>query len=73
MVMVDQFSTPVKGASTLPGRYYTAEDVFQTELERIFYERWLCVGREEQIAKPGDYFIQAVGRESLIIVRGQDG
>lgn len=73
MVMLDQFSTPVRGASTLPGNYYTAEDVFQREVERIFYERWLCVGREEQIPNPGDYFVQGVGRESLIIVRGQDG
>ena len=41
------------------------QDVFQNELERIFYERWLCVGREEQIPQPGDYFIQSVGEESL--------
>jgi glycine betaine catabolism A len=72
-MMLDQFATPIKGASTLPGSYYTAHDVFQQELERIFYERWLCVGRAEQIPNPGDYFIQAVGQESLIIVGGQDG
>jgi Rieske 2Fe-2S family protein len=73
MAFVSQFSVPINGASTLPGRYYTAENVFQNELERIFYERWLCVGREEQIPRPGDYFIQSVGEESLIIVQGRDG
>lgn len=70
---INQFTAPARGASMLEGRYYTSADIFQAELERIFYERWLCVGRVEQIPNPGDYFIQAVGEESLIMVRGQDG
>lgn len=73
MVMASRFSTSINEASTLPGHYYTAEEIFQAELQRIFYERWVCVGREEQIPSPGDYFLQVVGQESLIIVRGQDG
>lgn len=58
---------------TLPGQYYTSAEIFREETERIFYEQWLCIGREAQIPKPGDYFVQRVGAESLIIVRGQDG
>jgi Rieske 2Fe-2S family protein len=60
-------------AKTLPGKYYTSSETYQVELERIFYENWLCAGRVEQIPNPGDYFLQAVGPESIIIVRAKDG
>ncbi|MBE7552332.1 MAG: aromatic ring-hydroxylating dioxygenase subunit alpha [Anaerolineales bacterium] len=59
--------------STLPRQYYTSEQIFREETQRIFYERWLCVGRVEQIPNPGDYFVQQVGLESLIIVRTRAG
>ncbi|MBI1877597.1 MAG: aromatic ring-hydroxylating dioxygenase subunit alpha [Chloroflexi bacterium] len=55
--------------STLPRQYYTSEQIFREETQHIFYERWVCVGRVEQIPNPGDYFVQQVGTESLIIVR----
>jgi phenylpropionate dioxygenase-like ring-hydroxylating dioxygenase large terminal subunit len=64
-------ATLTEGAMTLPGSYYTSEMLFQEEVECIFYKRWLCVGREEQIPQPGDYFLQQVGRENVIIVRDQ--
>ncbi len=73
MAMLDQFATPTHGASTLPGQYYTSEKIFERERECIFSQRWLCVGRREQIPRSGDYFVQTIGDESLIIVRGQDG
>src|SRR5688572_29521824 len=59
--------------STLPGAYYHAEEIYRQEIERIFSERWLCVGRAEQIPEPGDFLVQPVGTESLLIVRGPDG
>jgi glycine betaine catabolism A len=54
---------------TLPRVYYTSEAVFREEADRIFARRWLCVGRAEQIANPGDYFLAEVAGESLIVVR----
>src|SRR5438128_1445127 len=59
--------------STLPRAYYQSEETYRQEIERIFYERWLCIGRADQIPEPGDFFVQTVGDESLLIVRGQDG
>jgi Rieske 2Fe-2S family protein len=54
---------------TLPGRYYTDETIFRQELERFFYNKWVCAGRTEQIANPGDYFLREVAGESIIITR----
>jgi Rieske 2Fe-2S family protein len=61
------------GARPLEGRYYTSAEVFQTEREQIFMGSWICIGRSEQIAEPGDYFLYSLGNESLIIVRDRDG
>lgn len=66
-------STLMKGVKTLPGHYYKSEEIFSEEIERIFYSRWVSVGRVEQIPNPGDYFTAAVGDESLIIVRDFNG
>ena len=62
-----------QGARTLPGRYYTSPEVFGEEAERIFRRSWLCVGREEEIAHPGEYVLARAAGESLIVVRGADG
>jgi glycine betaine catabolism A len=63
----------IDGARTLPRRYYLAPEVFAEEAEKIFARRWLCVGREDRIAGPGDYFLQQVGNESIIVLRDQAG
>lgn len=61
------------GATPLERRFYTDEHVFQQELERIFFNNWLCIGRAEQIANPGDYLLYQFGDESLIVVRDRAG
>jgi glycine betaine catabolism A len=53
--------------------YYTAASIFENEFERIFSKRWVCIGRADQIPNPGDYFLQQIGSENLIITRNRDG
>jgi Rieske 2Fe-2S family protein len=63
----------IDGAKTLPRRYYVEPAIFVEEQERIFTRRWLCVGREDRIPSPGDYFLQQVGTESIIVLRDRAG
>ena len=58
---------------TLPSRYYWAEDIYELEKERIFYDSWLYVGRVAQIPNPGDFITQDIVDESVIIVRDKHG
>jgi glycine betaine catabolism A len=58
---------------TLPQRYYTDLDVFRAEMDRFFFSRWVCVGRAEQAAKPGDFFLVEVAGESVIVTRDDTG
>jgi Rieske 2Fe-2S family protein len=54
---------------TLPQAYYTSEALYAEEADRIFARRWVCVGRAETLAAPGDYFLAEVTGESVIVVR----
>jgi Rieske 2Fe-2S family protein len=58
---------------TLPQRYYTDSDVYRREMDRLFFGRWMCVGREEQAAAAGDYFLVEFEGESVIVVRDASG
>lgn len=64
---------PVEQASNLPGALYTAADVFAIERDEIFRRMWLCIGRDEDIAGPGDFFTTEVFGEPLLVTRGRDG
>ena len=61
------------GARTLPQRYLVSPEVFNKEQERIFSSQWLCVGHQSQLAKTGDYYVQEVAGESVIMLRDQSG
>ncbi|HEU4402164.1 MAG TPA: aromatic ring-hydroxylating dioxygenase subunit alpha [Candidatus Polarisedimenticolia bacterium] len=76
----DSSGRPTGGAAkaarlepTLPGAYYTDPSILAREWERIFQRSWLYAGREEQVARPGDFVTLPVGNESVLIVRGDDG
>jgi Rieske 2Fe-2S family protein len=52
--------------------FYSDPDIFERDVSRIHLRRWLCVGHESRIPRPGDWFVFDVANESLIIVRGRD-
>ena len=58
-------------AKTLPQRYFVSPDIFAEEEEKIFSAQWVLVGHQSQIAKAGDYFVQEVAGESIIVTRDQ--
>ncbi len=64
---------PIGRARTLPGRYYTSQEIFAEEQEAIFSTRWLCVGRADTIPNSGDYFLRQIGPASVIILRDRAG
>ncbi|MEC8698095.1 MAG: aromatic ring-hydroxylating dioxygenase subunit alpha, partial [Pseudomonadota bacterium] len=52
---------------------FTAEDIYQEELERIFPRSWLFVGHESQIPENGDYILGRMAEESVIVNRDRKG
>ena len=64
---------PEHGAQCLPGSFYTDPDYFRYEVETFLSKEWHCVGRSDELVKPGDYFTTRLFDEPLIVVRGDDG
>ncbi|MEM8531850.1 MAG: aromatic ring-hydroxylating dioxygenase subunit alpha [Chloroflexota bacterium] len=59
-------------AYTLPGHYYTSVDIYRDEMAGFFACDWICVGRTEQLANPGDYLLVHWANENLILTRDRD-
>jgi Rieske 2Fe-2S family protein len=64
---------PLDRATHVPGFVYTSPEVFAREKERMFMKDWLCVAREEEIARPGDYMTLRIMDEPLVLVRETAG
>jgi phenylpropionate dioxygenase-like ring-hydroxylating dioxygenase large terminal subunit len=57
----------------LPAGCYTEPDFFAFEQKEVFSRTWICVGRVEQVAQPGDCFSWEVAGEPILVTRGEDG
>jgi phenylpropionate dioxygenase-like ring-hydroxylating dioxygenase large terminal subunit len=54
-------------------RVYADPAVFDLEMTRIFGRAWIYIGHESQVRRAGDYYATRVGREPVVLVRGDDG
>ncbi|CAN5494460.1 aromatic ring-hydroxylating dioxygenase subunit alpha [soil metagenome] len=58
---------------TLSGTDYSSDAVHAEERERIWWGGWICIGRAEEIAQPGDYLVRDLAGESIIVARNRAG
>lgn len=56
---------------TLERDYFISPEIFAREQEQIFSRQWLCVGHQNDLAKPGEFFVRDVLGESVIVLRDQ--
>jgi Rieske 2Fe-2S family protein len=64
---------PWRPRPTLAGADYTSLEVYQDEREKIWWGDWICAGRAEEVAEPGDYMTRDVAGESVLITRNAGG
>lgn len=58
---------------TLPPSCYSDEHIFQLEVDTIFHQSWIGIGREDRWKSTGDYIAMDIAGVPVIIVRGNDG
>ncbi|MEP7084404.1 MAG: Rieske 2Fe-2S domain-containing protein, partial [Betaproteobacteria bacterium] len=58
---------------SLPQPFYTDLEVFNLDLEAIFYRRWILAGAECEIANPGEYLTLSIGPTPIVVLRDQTG
>lgn len=65
---------PGSNVSRVPSPVYTDADVYERELERIFYgPHWSYVGLEVEVPDAGSFKRTAIGERSVIMVRNRAG
>lgn len=62
-----------QGAMTLARRYYTDQDVYDSETESVFFKRWIYAGRVNSLETPGSYFLREIESESIIVLKDGEG
>ena len=78
---MSQASTPLlndlleqhRSGFALEQGFYTSSEVFERDVEAILMQEWHFAGLATEIAEPGDYMVFELLKESVIIVRGDDG
>jgi len=71
--LAKSIGTPIEEARGLPPLAYTSEEFYELEVEHLFRRDWICIGREEEAANPGDFFTMELAGEPLLVIRGRDG
>jgi glycine betaine catabolism A len=61
------------GATTLPAAWYVDPTIFERERREIFADSWLCIGRDEDVPRAGDFAVLERAGESLIVTRDDTG
>jgi phenylpropionate dioxygenase-like ring-hydroxylating dioxygenase large terminal subunit len=60
-------------AETLAPACYTDATFYEFEKEALFNHEWLCIGREDWVKAPGDYFTTQIIGEPIVVARARDG
>ncbi len=61
-----------QGGRLLPQEAYTSPAVLEWEKLHLFEGSWVCAGSAANLAKPGDQMAVRVGRDTILLVRGED-
>jgi phenylpropionate dioxygenase-like ring-hydroxylating dioxygenase large terminal subunit len=64
---------PYDQAWSMPGSFYGDPAILALERAHLFRREWICVGRVEEVARPGDYMAIEIAEEPVVVVHGLDG
>ena len=63
----------VEVAYTPPAESYVSSEFYRFEQDAVFAREWICVARQEELPRPGDFVTIDVAGEPVIVVRKRDG
>jgi phenylpropionate dioxygenase-like ring-hydroxylating dioxygenase large terminal subunit len=70
---IDELIRLRKPGYSLPAEFYLSPDIYRLDLERMLVKHWHCAGHVSQVPAAGDWIELAVDRESVLVIRGDDG
>jgi len=63
------FDPEARRSPTLPSRYYHDAEIHRGELRAIFHRSWCYVGHASQLPRPGDYRVEQVADQCILLLR----
>ncbi len=57
----------------LPANWYYDAQHYQRELSAIWYQQWICVGRETDWPETGSYQVLPIGDQNILVLRANSG
>jgi len=60
-------------ATTLPRASYLSPAIFESEVERVLFRQWTFIAHESQLPRHGDFVVDEIAGESVIVVRDGTG
>ena len=70
---VEKVADPELGHDPIAKERYTSAEFMRLEWERMWTKVWLLGGFEQDLREGGDYICTDIGRESVLMVRQNDG
>ncbi|MCI4364503.1 MAG: aromatic ring-hydroxylating dioxygenase subunit alpha [Thermoplasmata archaeon] len=64
---------PLLRARTLPGPLFSDPGVFEQERDRLFRRTWQCIGREDELARPGSFRTVEIAGSGVVVLRNASG
>ena len=72
VMQVDAYPDQETRGSRVEGARYTSKEFALAEWEGMWTKVWLLLGRESEMPNPGDWQMEEVGPESILMVRQTD-
>ena len=55
------------------GSFYTDEEIYRQELEKIWYRTWVYVGHESEVPNANDFVKKSIGPQPILMTRDAEG
>ncbi|HLV77061.1 MAG TPA: aromatic ring-hydroxylating dioxygenase subunit alpha [Marinobacter sp.] len=72
-ITYSDFVQDVENDFTVSTGAYRGEEVFQKEIEKIFYKTWIFLCHESEIPQPGNFKSTLLGLQPVIVTRDRSG
>jgi len=71
--IVEQIKSSHSSGEALPLATHYDRDWYEVEKRNVFYDDWVFLCAEQELADPGEYLAQTIADEPIVVIRGKDG
>lgn len=58
---------------SLPSEQYFSPEAYREEMDTFFHNRWIAIGRADEIEHPADFITRQIGDRSIVVTKNKSG